>query len=234
VVDASVMPTLVRVAATAFRVAVALDAEDATGTAVAVGVAGLAAATAAGTDAGALVAIAHALANLVLVAIAEAAATRAAGLALLSADHEHCGCRADPRHTRLTGRAGLTADPTVDRAGHEVGAVVAAVGRAGGTLGSDAFAVLAEREDAGVPRDRATDVVASAAVFIVAAEVPAQVDRAAIRDSYGAISPLADPASAFDADETALADRAACTAVVHVRLEIDADPVAVGLTRFAR
>jgi hypothetical protein len=217
-------------AAAAFRVAGARDTERATRAAVAIGIAGLAATAATGAGARALVAIAHALTDVVLVAVADAAAGRAAGLALLGADGRCCWCRADPRLTRLAGRAGCSADPAVDRAGHQVGAVVAAVGRAGGTLRSDAYAVLTVGVDAGVPRDRTTGVTASAAVLVVATQVPAKVDRAAILDANRAISPLADAAAAFDRDQSTFANLAARTAVVQVGLEIDADLAAGGLT----
>jgi hypothetical protein len=122
----------------------------------------------------------------------------------------------------------------VDRAGHQVGAVVAAVGGAGRALGSDACAVLTVHEDAGIPWDRTTGIATGAAVFVVIGQVAAKIDRAAILDANRAISPLADPAAAFDADQSALADSAAGAAVLQVRLEVDTDPAAVGLTRLAR
>jgi len=118
----------------------------------------------------------------------------------------------------------------VDRAGHEVGAIVAAVGRSDGALGSDACAILTVREDARVPRDRATGVVASAAVFVVTAQVPAKVDSAAILDPYRAARALADSAAALDGNEAALANLAARSTVVEIRLEIDTDTAAVGFT----
>jgi hypothetical protein len=160
-------------AAAAFRVAGARDTEGGTGAAVAVSIAGLAATAATGADTRTLVAIAHAVANLVLGTKADAAATRAAGLALLGAGGRRYRCRADPRYTGLTRRAGFTADPAVDHAGHQVGAVVAAVGRPGGTLRRDAYAVLTVGVYAGVPRDGTTGVAAGAAVLVVTTEVPA-------------------------------------------------------------
>jgi len=119
----------------------------------------------------------------------------------------------------------------VDRARHQVGAVVAAVGRAGRALWGDAFAVLTVGEDTGVLRtDRATRVVAGPAVFVVRLEVATEVNRAAIGDVDRAICPLTDPAAALDSDETALADGPAGAAMLHVRLEVDADTAAASQT----
>jgi hypothetical protein len=67
-------------------------------------------------------------------------------------------------------------------------------------------------------------------VLVVIIQVAAQVDRTAIRDTDRTISPLADPAAAFDADQTALADGVAGAAVLQARLEIDTDPAAVSQT----
>jgi hypothetical protein len=219
-------------ATAAFPVAGARGAEGGARAAEAIGIAGLAATTAARADLRALRAIARAIADLVLVTVADAAAPRTAGLPLLGAGgllRERC--RADPVHARLSRRAGLAADSAVDRAGHQVGAVVVAVGRARGALRSDARAVLAVGKHTGVLRaDRTTNVTAGPAVLVIAAQVATQSGRPAIGATDRAICPLADSATALDANKSALADGSAGTAVVDVRLKIDANAAAVGLT----
>jgi hypothetical protein len=217
-------------ATAAFRIVDAWDTEGGADAAIAIGIAGLAAATAARAGLRALRAIAHALADLVLVTVADAAPAGATGLAGLSAGGWRDRCRADSVHACLTRRAGLATDPTMNRAGHQVGAVVAAVGRAGRALGSDARAVLTVGENAGVPRYRATDVAAGPAVLVIAAQVATQGGRPAILLIDRAIRPLADSAAALHTDEATLADGSAGPAVLHVRLQVDAITAAVGLT----
>jgi len=74
---------------------------------------------------------------------------------------------------------------------------------------------------------------AGPAVFRIGGEVAAAVSDTAILHTDGAVCPLADPAPALDGNEPTLADLAARTAVVHIRLEIDAGAATVGEPRLA-
>lgn len=111
--------------------------------------------------------------------------------------------------------------------------------------GGDAFAVAldlafgagAPRRDAGAARaDTAgARVAAGAAVGRVGGQIAAAVDRAAVFDTDRAARPDALAATALHRDEAALADGSAGSAVVQIRLHIDAvaQGPALGETRLA-
>jgi hypothetical protein len=67
-------------------------------------------------------------------------------------------------------------------------------------------------------------------VFRIGGEVTAAVLDAAILDTDRAVRALADSAPALDRNETALANLAARSTIVHIGLEIDADSSTVGQT----
>jgi hypothetical protein len=71
----------------------------------------------------------------------------------------------------------------VHRTAREIGAVVAAVGGAGGTLWSKAETALAIGEDPWIAGDRAADDATGGTVVIVAAEINA--DSAAVGQACG-------------------------------------------------
>ncbi|HEX5992125.1 MAG TPA: hypothetical protein VFY70_06110 [Thermomicrobiales bacterium] len=89
-------------------------------------------------------------------------------------------------------------------------------------------ATIARSANASSANAAGTRLLTAAAMCGIRGEVAAAVDRAAVLDPYRAVCPLADSAPALDRDEVALAHLAARPAIVHIRLEIDADTAAVG------
>jgi hypothetical protein len=133
---------------------------------------------------------------------------------------------ADSSLARLSQDAGDAAGPAVDHAGHHVGAVAAAVGRARGTLRRHADAVLAILVEP-------ARVLAGAAVVDVLGQIAAAIGRAAIFEADRAVGALADSGAARDGDEPAFAHGATGPAVVQVGGEIDAESTAAGQARRA-
>jgi hypothetical protein len=157
-----------------------------------------------------------------IVVVAAGRDARAVAVHLTFAAAEPAGTPTDAFEARLAGGADITAGSTVAVVAARIDADTAAVAltltAAITTRSADATA--ADAADAGL--------LTGSAVFGIGGEVAAAVDSAAILHADGAVCALADPAPAFDRDESALAQLAARSTVVQIGLEIDADASAVG------